>query len=197
MYPTQTGPRACWHNNLSPAGPGYDLPSELRDAAVAWSRALLGPGSAEVPPGSEAFHERVAVLFSAPPERWAYTLLHLAEYNGDRMSGLVAPGMSTFDTNDGADGKFAHDTGVSQEVILHQMFWAIAGVPVSVPGACTAAPGPSPPSGELPALLPRTSVLAGRRADDLAALVESLEAVPQLDEADEDSRSCVGCSLSC
>ena len=74
-------------------------------------------------------------------------------------------------------------------MILHQMFWAIAGAPVLVLGAGTDAPKPPPVSFQGPPTctsLPRTSVLSGRRVNDLVVLVASIVHVDPPDPEEEE-----------
>ena len=82
-----------------------------------------------------------------PPERWAYTLLHLAEYNGGRLPGLVEPGVSTRDPKDGDSGLYAHEHAVVQEFVLHAMYWVMSRAPIEIPSA-TDDGAWEPPSGE-------------------------------------------------
>ena len=174
MYPTQVAPRQCWHITPHPAGLGGELPAGLLAAVEARVRELdVTAGLREE--WAAYLHRRVQVMFGMPPERWAYTLLHLAEYNGGRLPGLVDPGLSTREA-----GTFAphdHEYGVVQEVLLHAMYWVMSRARIEVP---TEAGGEmwEPPEDERtgPTGPPRRTALGGSRLRDLTDLAAFLAA---------------------
>jgi hypothetical protein len=174
MYPTQVAPRQCWHITPHPAGLGGELPAGLLAAVEARVREL------DVAAGSRKawvayLHRRLQVMFGMPPERWAYTLLHLAEYNGGRLPGLVDPGLSTREA--GSCAPHDHEHGVVQEVFLHAMYWVMSRARIEVP---TMAGGEQwePPEDERtgPEAPPRRTALGGSRLRDLSALATFLAA---------------------
>jgi hypothetical protein len=134
MYPTHVAPRQFWHNTPHPAGLGGELPPGLAAAIKARVRALdVAAGS--VDDWVTYLHRRMAIMFGTPAERWAYTLLHLAEYNGDRLPGLVEPGASTRNPDDADGGRYTHQHAVVQEFILHAMYWVKSRAPIEIPSA--------------------------------------------------------------
>ena len=181
MYPTQVASRHCWHNTPHPAGTGGPLPPEL-DAAIRARVKDLPQAAGSMDEWVVYLHRRMAVMFGMPPERWAYTLLHLAEYNGGRLPGLVEPGLVTRDAKDGFRGRYAHEHAVVQEVILHAMYWVMSGAPIEV---CPALDADAwrPPEGESEEVerQGRFTIVAGNRLEDrseLARLLLSGEAAP-------------------
>ena len=93
-YPTQAAPRQYWHNTPHPAGLGGEPPPGLVAAVETRVRELQDADSGPVDPWVAYLHRRLTIIFGMPPERWAYTPLHLADYNGGRLPGLVDPGLS-------------------------------------------------------------------------------------------------------
>ena len=174
MYPTQVAPRQCWHITPHPAGLGGELPAGLLAAVEARVRELdVTAGFREA--WAAYLHRRLQVMFGMPPERWAYTLLHLAEYNGGRLPGLVAPGLSTREADTSAPHD--HEHGVVQEVFLHAMYWVMSRARIEVPTA-TGGEQWEPPEDERtgPEGPPRRTVLGGSRLRDLTDLAAFLAA---------------------
>ena len=151
-----------------PAGLGGELPPELVAAIEARVREL--PNTVDSVDHWVAYlHRRMAIMFGMPPERWAYTLLHLAEYNGGRLPGLVDPGLSTRDLKDGVHGLYAHEHAVVQEFILHAMYWVMSHAPIEVPAAADAGAWQPPESERAEPERPRArppTILCGSRLDD-------------------------------
>ena len=137
MFPTQVAPRQCWHNTPHPAGLGGGLPPELVAAIQVRVRELTTSADS-MDSWVVYLHRRMAIMFGMPPERWAYTLLHLAEYNEGRLPGLVEPGLATRDPKDGDGGRYAHEHAVVQEFILHAMYWVMSGAPIEASPAVDA-----------------------------------------------------------
>ena len=149
MYPTHVAPRHCWHNTPHPAGLGGDLPPGLV-AAIEVRIKALGVAAGTVGDWVAYLHRRMAIMFAMPAERWAYTLLHLAEYNGGEMPGLVEPGLSTRDPADGESGRYTHTHAVVQEAILHAMYWVMSRAPIEVPTAAATEAWEPPPEERTP-----------------------------------------------
>ena len=174
MYPTQVAPRQCWHITPQPAGLGGELPAGLLAAVEARVRELdVTAGSREE--WAAYLHRRMQVMFAMPPERWAYTLLHLAEYNGGRLPGLVDPGLSTREA--GTSAPHDHEYGVVQEVLLHAMYWVMSRARIEVPveeGGEMWEPPEDERTG--PAAPLRRTALGGSRLRDLTELAAFLAA---------------------
>ena len=174
MYPTLVAPRQCWHNTPHPAGIGGELPPGLV-AAIGDRVRALGVAGGTSDDWVAYLHRRMAIMFAMPAERWAYTLLHLAEYNGGQMPGLVEPGLSTRDSADGDNGRYNHTHAVVQEVILHAMYWVMSRAPIEVPtSAGPAAWEPSPEDRSSPERALGSTKLCGNRLEDKRELVRFL-----------------------
>ena len=179
MYPTQVAPRQCWHITPQPAGLGGELPAGLLAAVEARVRELdVTAGSREE--WAAYLHRRMQVMFAMPPERWAYTLLHLAEYNGGRLPGLVDPGLSTREA--GTSAPHDHEYGVVQEVLLHSMYWVMSRARIEVPVEEDGEMW-EPPEDERtgPAAPLRRTALGGSRLRDLTELAAFLAAFRSLE----------------
>ena len=203
MYPTLVAPRQCWHNTPHPAGIGGELPPGLV-AAIGVRVRALGVAGGTSDDWVAYLHRRMAIMFAMPAERWAYTLLHLAEYNGGQMPGLVEPGLSTRDSADGDNGRYNHTHAVVQEVILHAMYWVMSRAPIEVPtSAGTDAWEPSPEDRSSPERALGSTKLCGNRLEDKRELVRFLadKRVPRAaggsseDSGSEDLSRPPSCSL--